>query len=94
MKREIASLDRATIKAKLRKLVLIAVYGEDVEVKLEDTASIKSIGLDSMSVMDLLLGLESEFGIEIDETEFDISHLESVMSLTNYVCTELGANRS
>ena len=43
------------------------------------------LGVDSVSTMEIIVALESEFGIEIDESEFDPEVLRTVTSLSQYI---------
>ncbi len=43
------------------------------------------LGVDSVSTMEVIVALESEFGIEIDEAEFDPEVLRTVKSLSQYI---------
>jgi acyl carrier protein len=50
----------------------------------------KGLGLDSVSVLELLAGLEEEFNIIFDDSELNIEFFENVGSLTNYINKKLG----
>jgi len=43
------------------------------------------LGVDSVSTMEIIVELESEFGIEIDESEFNPGVLRTVTFLSLYV---------
>jgi acyl carrier protein len=49
------------------------------------TDLVNEVGLDSLQMIDFLLGLEDEFGIEVDFDSLDMRHLTSVEALCHYV---------
>ena len=49
------------------------------------TDLVNEVGLDSLQMIDFLLGLEDEFGIEVDFDSLDMQHLTSVEALCRYV---------
>lgn len=60
----------------------------DIETEvLTGSADLREFGLgvDSVSTMEVIVALESEFGIEIDEAEFDPEVLRTVTSLSKYI---------
>lgn len=49
----------------------------------------KGLGLDSVGVLELVVGLEQEFDIMFDDSEMNIELFENIGSLTNYVSSKL-----
>lgn len=49
------------------------------------TDLVNEVGLDSLQMIDFLLGLEDEFRIEVDFDSLDMQHLTSVEALCRYV---------
>ena len=45
----------------------------------------KGLGLDSIGVLELVVGLEQEFDIMFDDSEMNIELFENIGSLTNYI---------
>ncbi|MFQ5643114.1 MAG: acyl carrier protein [Thiogranum sp.] len=46
--------------------------------------------LDSMALLELIVGLEKEFGVAVDEEELDTpEHFKSVESIANFVLQQL-----
>jgi acyl carrier protein len=54
------------------------------EIKLEDSLY-EQLGLDSTSIIDVLLEIERELQIELDFEEMEPSDLENIQSLINYL---------
>lgn len=49
----------------------------------------KGLSLDSVGVLELLVGLEQEFNILFDDSEMNIELFENIGSLTNYINKKL-----
>ena len=72
----------AEIEAKLAQLIE-AIILTSVD---PDTLLIESGLIDSLSAVDVALGVEREFGVKIPPTEIDV-HLESVHTLAQYIAS-------
>jgi len=46
---------------------------------------INEVGLDSLQMINFILRVEDEFGIEIDFENFDISQISSIGTFCNYI---------
>jgi acyl carrier protein len=86
-----------TTKAVDRNKVVLAigaalgnVLGGELPEITEGT-QLFALGLDSTGVLELLLHLEDELGVEIDSENLQMEHFESVRSLADFVSTEMGA---
>jgi acyl carrier protein len=67
---------------------LVARVTRNPGVAKKITAStdlVNEIGLDSLQMIDFLLGLEDEFGVEVDFDSLDMQHLTSVAALCRFV---------
>lgn len=49
----------------------------------------KGLGLDSVALLELVVGIEEEFGIFLDDSALTIEHFESLGTLARYVQTVL-----
>lgn len=49
----------------------------------------KGLGLDSVGVLELVVGLEQEFDMMFDDSEMNIELFENIGSLTNYINKKL-----
>ena len=49
----------------------------------------KGLGLDSVGVLELVVGLEEEFNIMFEDSEMSIELFENIGSLTNYISEKL-----
>ncbi len=49
----------------------------------------KGLGLDSVGLLELVVGLEQEFDIMFDDSEMNLELFENIGSLTNYIIRKL-----
>jgi len=54
------------------------------ETIAEDKSLIEHYGVDSVSLLELVVGLEEQFGIVIGDDEFKVSHFETVQALAEF----------
>ncbi|MEU5551816.1 MULTISPECIES: acyl carrier protein [unclassified Micromonospora] len=67
------------------RTALAAVLKRDVATITPDTRLFDDLGLDSTSVLELLLELENELGAEFDPDDLEQRHFETVTTLSEYV---------
>jgi len=49
----------------------------------------RGIGLDSMGIHELVVGLEHEFDMAIDESKLKVDHLKNIRSLAEFISNQL-----
>ena len=77
------------IKELILDLLQLKIEPEDID---KDQSLLQgSLGLDSTLTLELICGLEDEFGIEILDEELGIELFYSIASLTNYMKKKLTA---
>ena len=81
---------RDEIQAKVSDVVARALHLGAGGVNFAPNTPLTSHGLDSLNIMDILLGIEQAFGITFDDRDLDLSVLETVDSLTDFVVGNLG----
>ncbi|MFV2102043.1 acyl carrier protein [Micromonospora sp. LOL_024] len=67
------------------RAALAAVLKRDAATITPDTRLFDDLGLDSTSVLELLLELENEIGAEFDPDDLEQRHFETVTTLSEYV---------
>lgn len=55
------------------------------------TPLMETYGVDSVALFELALGLEDEFGVAMDEVDFDINTFRTVTSIAEFVHERLEA---
>jgi len=76
-------MDRNEVLARLRG-VLEESSTEPIDwSQLAETSTVASLGFDSLSILDVLYGIEQEFGVELDAG--DVIDLETVGELVALV---------
>jgi acyl carrier protein len=67
--------------------LLPGVLGRELPGLTEDTKLMAELGMRSASMLELLLGLEDDLGIEIDVEEIDESGMQSAGNLAGFVAS-------
>lgn len=57
---------------------------EPEEIGTEDNL-MEEVGLDSVQILEVVVGLEDELGVAVDDADFDIENFSSVASIAEYV---------
>jgi len=70
---------------------LSEVLHRDLEGIPVETSLITELGLDSTSVLDLLMTLEERLDFEFDTEDLNMAHFASVATLAEFVDAELGS---
>ena len=55
----------------------------------EDADLFTGAGLDSLGLVELLLGLEEEFGIDISAEDLELDRFRSISAIAGFVCSKL-----
>lgn len=75
-----------TVETRLKKMIVERLFmridPENLEV---DKSLIDEYGVDSVSLLELVVGLEEEFGIAVDDEDFNVEHFETVAALADFV---------
>ena len=78
--------DIASIEDRLKTMIVrrlfLKIRPEDIEA---DRSLIDGYGVDSVSLLELVVGIEEEFGVAVGDDEFDIRHFENVAALAAFV---------
>ena len=74
------------IEDRLKKMIVerlfLKIPPETIE---EDKSLIDTYGVDSVSLLELVVGIEEEFGIQIGDDDFHVKHFETVTALAEFV---------
>lgn len=74
------------IEDRLKRMIVsrlfLKIAPEDIE---EDKSLIDEYGVDSVSLLELVVGVEEEFGVQVDDDDFDVENFSTVSSLAQFV---------
>lgn len=82
------------IKAKLQNILVERLGLDPADVASPDTANLfadDGWGIDSVDVLDLVLGIEKEFGVRIEQDDDVKVYFESITTLAEHIHRQLGA---
>ena len=82
----------ATYQDKIKNMISNEVLvGVSVDEIGDDASLISDLNLDSIQMLALITGLETEFGFTLDEDDLDLENLSSVNRLADFVEKKLAA---
>ena len=89
-------MDIGEIEARLRKLIVVA---SSQEIRIDDirpdVALVKEgLALDSVAVLQLLVGIEEEFELLLDDSTLTVAAFESIGTLARYVEARLSDQKT
>jgi acyl carrier protein len=68
---------------------LAEVLGTELKDATEDTLLFEDLGLDSTTVLELLMTVEERLGVELDSDSLEQQHFRSVGTLSGFVLAQL-----
>ncbi len=82
----------STVEDRLKKMIVERLFLKIDPERIDDAKSlVDEYGVDSVSLFELVVGLEEEFGIRIGDDEFDIKHFVTVAALARFVRSKLAS---
>jgi acyl carrier protein len=78
-------LSRDAVILAIKTIVRDALHLETGPAEMADDTRLDTLGLDSLNIVDILLGMERAFDVAFDEADLDFSILESVSTLADFV---------
>ena len=83
-------MDNTILESKLKQMIVerlfLSVAPEDIQT---DASLIDAYGVDSVCLLELVVGLEEAFGVVIEDGDFDVRNFVSVASLRDFVKARL-----
>ena len=77
------------VQAKLKEIVIDRLNAEEDQIKPE-ASFVEDLGADSLDIVELIMGIEEEFDIEIPDE--DAEKLTTVGEAMNYTLGKLGVD--
>lgn len=76
---------------RLVKVISSTLHREVTLEQVQGVNLIETLGLSSIDALEILVGVEGEFGIEIQDEDLSINLISSFAALQDYVQTRLAA---
>jgi acyl carrier protein len=70
------------VKRLITRRLFLPIAPESIE---EDKSLIDVYGVDSVSLLELVVGTEEEFGVSIGDEDFNIKHFQTVAALSAFI---------
>ena len=78
-------LSRDAVMLSIKAIVRDALHLQTDPAQMSDDTRLDTLGLDSLNIVDILLGMERAFDVAFDEADLDFSILDSFSSLADFV---------
>ena len=83
-------MDTADIEKKLKEMIVERLFLQVRPEEMDTDASlVETYGVDSVCLLELVVGLEDAFGIVIEDSDFDVRNFISVAALRDFVKARL-----
>jgi acyl carrier protein len=74
------------LKLRLKKMIVERLFLPVTPGEIADDAPLmETYGIDSVALFELVVGLEDEFDISLEDTEFQISTFQSINSMADFI---------
>jgi acyl carrier protein len=74
------------LKLRLKKMIVERLFLPVSPSEIKDDAPLmETYDIDSVALFELVVGLEDEFGISLEDTDFQVSAFQSVNSMAEFV---------
>lgn len=70
------------IKEMVVERCFLSIGPEEID---DDASLMDDIGLDSVQILEIVVGLEDVFGVAVDDADFDIDNFRTVKAIADYV---------
>jgi acyl carrier protein len=79
------------IEERLKRMIVQRLFLKLAPEEIaEDKSLLTDYGVDSVSLLELVVGLEEEFGVVVGDDEFKVANFETVAALAGFVRGKLG----
>ncbi len=80
------------VEDRLKKMVVERLFMRIAPEEIDETRSlVDEYGVDSVSLLEMVVGIEEEFGVAIADEEFKLSLFETISSLADFVKSKMEA---
>lgn len=75
-----------SIESQIKEMIVQRCFLEIDPSSIGDEDDLlETVGLDSVSILELVVGLEEVFGVTFEDTEFNIENFRNVKAMADYV---------
>lgn len=75
-----------SVEKRLKNMIVERLFMKIEPDRIDESQSlIDNYGVDSVSLLELVVGVEEEFGIEVGDSDFSVEHFETVAALAAFV---------
>jgi acyl carrier protein len=80
------------LKSQIKRMIVERLFLDVLPSDIADEAPLmETYGVDSVALFELVVGLEDEFGVAMEDVEFDIGAFRDVNSIAEFVQEKRGA---
>ena len=80
------------MKDRIKSMMVDRLYLKMEPAEIANNKSlINDYGVDSLNLLELIVGIEEEFDLQIDDSEFRVSNFETVDALADFIQDKLNA---
>jgi acyl carrier protein len=80
-----------SIESRIKAMIVDRLFMKIAPGDIQDDKSLIDVyGVDSVSLLELVVGLEEEFDITVDDDDFSVDHFQTVTALAKFVRGKLG----
>ena len=80
-----------SVENRLKKMIVQRLFMKIAPEQIEDEKSLIMVyGVDSVSLLELVVGIEEEFGVAVGDEDFSVKHFETVKALSEFVRRKMG----
>lgn len=78
------------IESRLKEMIVERLFMRIAPDEIDDNKSLIEVyDVDSVSLLELVVGIEEAFGVSVEDSEFDVKHFETVAALAAFVQRKL-----
>ena len=80
------------IEDRLKQMIVTRLFLKVAPKAIDsDKSLIDHYGVDSVSLLELVVGIEEEFGVKVGDEEFSVDHFQTVSALAEFVRGKMNA---
>jgi len=74
------------LRKQIKEMIVERCFLDMAPDAIQDDASLmEDVGLDSVQILEVVVGLEETFGVTFEDADFDVENFSSVAAIAGYV---------